>query len=91
MTTLDLSFAIPCHNEQDNLRALVAAVSGAADPLGLDYEIVITDDRSSDGSWELLKTLAREYPRLRAQRLEAQSGQSAASFAAIRAARGAWW
>jgi glycosyltransferase involved in cell wall biosynthesis len=88
MSAPEISFAIPCHNEEDNLRALVTAVTGEAARLGLDHEIVITDDCSTDGSWELLKALVREFPRLRAQRLEQQSGQSAASFASIRAARG---
>lgn len=83
-----ISFAIPCYNEKENLRALLAAVTGEAEGLDLDYEIVITDDRSTDGSWELLTSLVREYPRLRVQRLAANSGESAASFAAIKAARG---
>lgn len=83
-----ISFAIPCYNEKDNLPALLAAVTGEAERLSLDYEIVITDDRSTDGSWETLKSLVRDYPRLRAQRLESNSGESAASFAAIKASRG---
>lgn len=84
----EISFAVPCYNEKDNLPALLAAVTGEADRLSLDYEIVITDDCSTDGSWELLKSLVRDYPRLRAQRLESNSGESAASFAAIKATRG---
>lgn len=84
----EISFAIPCYNERDNLPALLAAVTGEAGRLGLDYEIVITDDASTDGSWDLLKTLVRDHPRLRALRLESNSGESAASFAAIKAARG---
>ena len=84
----EISFAIPCYNEKDSLPALLAAVAGEAGGLGLDYEIVITDDCSTDGSWELLKSLVRDYPRLRAQRLAANSGESAASFAAIKASRG---
>lgn len=84
-----LSFAIPCFNERDNLSALVEALEAEAERLGLDYEIVITDDASTDGSWELLRSLVRGHPRLRAQRLAERSGQSAASFASLRAARGA--
>ena len=88
MTAPQISFAIPCYNERDNLETLVATLTGEAGRLGLDYEIVITDDCSTDGSWELLGSLARRYPRLRAQRLAANSGESAASFAAMREARG---
>lgn len=88
MTTPEVSFAIPCHNEEPALPALLAALSAAAGRLALNYEIVITDDASTDGSWALLRSLAREYPRLRAQRFEKNAGESAASIAAIRAARG---
>lgn len=86
--TPEVSFAIPCYNEQPALPDLLAALSAEAGRLGLDYEIVITDDASTDGSWALLKSLAREYPRLSAQRFEKNAGESAASIAAIRAARG---
>ncbi|HYM30770.1 MAG TPA: glycosyltransferase family 2 protein [Candidatus Cybelea sp.] len=83
-----LSFAIPCHNELSNLPGLLQQLTAEADKLGRDYEIVIVDDCSTDGSWELLKQLAAQYPRLRALRLSRNSGESAASFTAMRAARG---
>ena len=41
---LDVSFVVPCHDEEGNLRALVAEIHRAVAPLGLAYEIVITDD-----------------------------------------------
>lgn len=85
-----LSFAIPCYNERDNLVPLVTSIEAEADRLEQDYEIVITDDCSTDDSWEILKSLAREHPHLRALQLERNSGESAASFAAMRAARGEW-
>ena len=85
-----LSVVVPCHNEEANLRQLVATLSEALAPLNLAYELIITDDRSTDGSWDLLKQMAANDPRLRAQRFEKNSGQSAALWAGIRAARGAW-
>lgn len=85
----ELSVVLPCHNEQDNLPPLLEAVRKALDPLQRSYEIIITDDRSSDGSWALLQKLATTEPRLRAQRFEKQCGQSAALWAGMKAARGA--
>jgi dolichol-phosphate mannosyltransferase len=85
-----LSVVVPCHNEEANLRRLVAALHEALKPLNLQYEIIITDDTSTDGSWALLKEMAGVDPRLRAQRFAKNSGQSAALWAGIRAARGAW-
>jgi glycosyltransferase involved in cell wall biosynthesis len=83
-----LSVVVPCHNEVENLRPLVAAIERAVDPLGLPYEIVITDDASTDGSWDVLAALAREDPRVRGQRFVENCGESAASWAGMQAARG---
>ena len=83
-----LSFVIPCHNEEGNLRPLTVAMATAAAAVRLSYEIVITDDRSTDGSWKLLKELAAADPRIRALRFAKNAGQSAAMFAAMKAARG---
>jgi glycosyltransferase involved in cell wall biosynthesis len=87
-TRPEISFVIPCYNEQDNLRALVAAVRAAADPLQLAYEIIVTDDCSTDQSWAILKELAAGDPRVRAQKFASNCGESAASFAGMKAARG---
>ncbi|HEV3393279.1 MAG TPA: glycosyltransferase family 2 protein [Chthoniobacterales bacterium] len=88
MTTPELSVVIPCHNEAENLRPLMAALHGAIDPLGLDYEVVITDDCSSDNSWRVLEELGASDPRLRAQRFGFNSGESAASWAGMQIACG---
>jgi len=83
-----LSLVIPCYNEQDNLRALLGAIRAAVEPLQLAYEVVITDDCSQDKSWEILKELAAADRRVRAQKLAVNCGESAASWAGMKAARG---
>ena len=87
-TQPELSLVIPCYNEQENLRPLLAAIRAAADPLPLAYEVVITDDCSRDKSWEILKEMAAEDRRVRAQKLAFNCGESAASWAGMKAARG---
>ena len=87
-STPTLSLVIPCYNEQDNLRPLIEAIRAAVDPLKLPYEIVITDDSSKDKSWEILKELAASDTRIRAQRFAFNCGESAASWAGLKAARG---
>jgi glycosyltransferase involved in cell wall biosynthesis len=84
----DLSFVVPCHNEQGNLRPLVEALRAAAEPLGRSWELILTDDRSTDASWTLIRELARTDPRIRGQRFARNCGQSAAMFAGLKAARG---
>src|SRR5215471_12118531 len=83
-----LSFVIPCHNEESNLRPLITAIRDAVVPLKTPYEIVVTDDRSTDNSWNVLKELAAVDPAVRAQRFAMNCGQSAALWAGMRAARG---
>jgi len=56
--------------------------------LKISYEIVITDDCSKDKSWEILKALAVEDPHIRVQKFAFNCGESAASFAGLKAARG---
>jgi dolichol-phosphate mannosyltransferase len=83
-----LSLVIPCYNEEGNLRALAAAIREAVEPLNLPYEVIITDDCSTDNSWNLLKELAAADPRIRVQRFAFNCGESAASWAGLQAARG---
>jgi len=88
MTAPELSVVVPCHNEAENLRPLLSAIHVAIDPLGLDFEVVITDDCSTDDSWRILQELAATDARVRAQRFKFNCGESAASWAGMQIARG---
>ena len=83
-----LSLVIPCYNEADNLRPLITAIRKAVAQLNLSYEIVVTDDCSRDGSWDILKELAADDARICVQRFASNCGESAASWAGLKAARG---
>jgi dolichol-phosphate mannosyltransferase len=83
-----LSLVIPCFNEEGNLKRLVSAIHEAAKPLEIGYEIIFTDDCSTDRSWDLLKELAAGDARIRLQRLAFNCGESAASWAGLKFARG---
>lgn len=84
----EISIVVPCHNERDNLRPLTDAIRAATDPSGRPYEILLVNDGSGDGSWELLQQLGAADPHISAINLAFQSGQSAAMWAGIKAARG---
>jgi dolichol-phosphate mannosyltransferase len=83
-----LSLVIPCYNEEKNLPELFKAIHQALDPLNVSYEIVVTDDCSRDSSWAVLKDFAARDPHVCAQRFAFNCGESAASFAGMRASRG---
>jgi len=55
---VDLSVVIPIKDERENLRPLDDRLRQALQPLGLNYEIVIVDDGSIDGSFAILEELA---------------------------------
>jgi dolichol-phosphate mannosyltransferase len=84
----EISFVIPCFNEEGNLRELIKAIRAVADPLKLSYEVIITDDCSTDKSWEILNEFGAADPRIRAQRLATNCGESAAQWAGLKTARG---
>jgi len=85
---VDLSIVVPCHNEEGNLPRLLEAIATACVPTGKSYEVVITDDCSTDGSWALLQKLVVQHPELVIQQLERNSGESAASWMGMRRSRG---
>ena len=87
----EISFIIPCYNEEGNLHELIKAIRDVADPLNLSYEILITDDCSKDHSWEILKEFAAADSRIRVQRLSFNSGESAAQWAGMKSARGKYF
>lgn len=84
----EISFVIPCYNEEGNLPELFKAIRAATDPLGLSYEIIVTDDCSRDKSWDILKEFAAGDQRIRPQRLSFNSGESAAQWAGMKSSRG---
>ncbi len=84
----EISIIAPCYNERDNLRTLADALRESLEPLGRAYEIILVDDGSRDGSWELLEELGRADNRIRALQFAVNCGQSVALWAGIQAARG---
>ena len=83
-----LSVLVPVYNVQPYLRECLASV---IEQLGGDtgVEILVLDDRSTDGSWTLLEELARHWPgRLQLLRHERNAGLSAARNTMIDAAQG---
>jgi dolichol-phosphate mannosyltransferase len=60
-----LSIVIPARNEAGSIEATLQALTAHLKPAGLEYEIVVVDDGSTDGTRLLIARLADENPRLR--------------------------
>src|SRR4051812_32507133 len=90
MNTATLSILIPLYNEEEFITELLNRVVAAPLPAGLDREIVIVDDGSTDDSAALAETFIAEHPksRIRLLRQLPNLGKGAAIRTAIQAATG---
>jgi dolichol-phosphate mannosyltransferase len=87
----ELSIVVPALNEAENVGPLVEEIDRSVRiSAGIDAELIVVDDGSTDGTDRRLMELAATRPWLRVLRRPAPQGQSAAMAAGIRAARGAY-
>lgn len=77
-----VSVVVPVFNEAENMEILQSELRAAL--TGLDYEIIFVDDGSID---DTAGKITNE-PEIRTLRFEKNSGQSAAMYAGVNAARG---
>lgn len=85
---MDLSIVVPIYNEEENVSALHARISAVLAGALLDYELILVDDGSVDGSFPLLKKIAAADPRVKVIRFRRNFGQTAAMAAGFDASSG---
>jgi dolichol-phosphate mannosyltransferase len=81
-----LSVVVPVYDERESLPELYRRVTAAL--TDVSFELVVVDDHSTDGSWDLLRELAGTDRRLRPLRLSRNFGHQIAITAGLDAARG---
>ena len=86
---LDISVVVPLYNEQESLPELMAWIDRVCRAERLSYEVIMVDDGSNDGSWEVVESLKKEYgDSLRAIHFMRNYGKSAALYCGFEAAQG---
>lgn len=75
---VELAVIIPTFNERDNLEAVLEALRRSLE--GINYEVIIVDDDSSDGTAAAARTIARTNPRVRVIQRIGRRGLSSASL-----------
>jgi len=83
-----LSVLVALYNEEEFIAPLLERVLEAPLPDGMEREIIVVDDGSSDGSAEIVAALAAQHPEIRLVRLERNRGKGAAIRTAIEHAHG---
>jgi dolichol-phosphate mannosyltransferase len=71
---VNLSVVIPAHNEAAVVEPTLRGLIGQLGPEEIDYEIVVVDDASSDGTADVVAAVSAEEPRVRCVRNEAPNG-----------------
>jgi dolichol-phosphate mannosyltransferase len=76
-----LSVVVPTFNERDNVTVLYRRLEATL--AGIRWEVVFVDDNSPDGTWEVVRGLARQDPRVRCIRRIGRRGLSGACIEGI--------
>jgi len=85
---VNFSIVVPIYNEEDNISELYRAITSALDGTDTNYEIIMVDDGSADGSFNALKQIAAQDHRVKVIRFRRNFGQTAAMSAGFDAAAG---
>jgi glycosyltransferase involved in cell wall biosynthesis len=79
-----LSIVVPCFNEEGCLAELRQRLGAAAlQAVGDDYELVLVNDGSSDGSWPIMQRMAADDPHVVAINLSRNHGHQLALTAGL--------
>jgi dolichol-phosphate mannosyltransferase len=83
------SLVIPTYNEGKNVQKIVQQLTQLLDSrIPGAYELIVVDDNSPDGTWELAQAMMPEYPQLRVMRRVEERGLSTAVIRGWQAAQG---
>lgn len=85
---MKLSVVIPCYNEEPVIDRLVLVLTEELGRIGDDYEVILVDDGSRDGTLGKLREAGSRDPRIRYFALSRNFGKEAAMLAGLSKARG---
>jgi glycosyltransferase involved in cell wall biosynthesis len=85
---MKLSVVIPLLHEEQHLTQTIDVIRDTLRPLAGDYELVLVDDGSTDGTWRKLCEAAAVHREVHAVRLSRNFGKELALCAGLERARG---
>src|SRR6201996_6814428 len=85
---MDISVVVPLYDEVESLPELTSWISQVMDANKFTYEIILVDDGSKDGSWEMIKKLRQHNHNIKGIKFRRNYGKSAALNVGFEAAQG---
>lgn len=74
-----ISVIIPTFNEEGNITELVHRLNSSLTKASINHELIVIDDHSFDGTWEILERLRKKYP----LNIEQKIGQKGKAFSLL--------
>lgn len=88
MTAPNISVVVPLYNEAESLPELLKWINQVMDDNNFTYEVILVDDGSNDGSWQVIEEIAKENTAVRGIKFRRNYGKSAALHCAFQASKG---
>lgn len=85
---MNISVVVPLYDEVESLPELTSWISRVMDDNNFTYEIILVDDGSKDGSWDMIIKLKENNPFIKAFKFRRNYGKSAALNIGFEAAKG---
>lgn len=85
---MQISVVIPLFNEAESLPELMAWIHRVMETNSYTYEVIMIDDGSDDGSWDVISKMREQYPTLKGIKFQRNYGKSAALNEGFKAAHG---
>ncbi len=80
---LSLTTILPTYNERENIPILIEGILAA---VRTPVQVLVVDDNSPDGTWQVVQEIAARDPRVRLLHRTTERGLTSAIWAGIRAA-----
>lgn len=85
---MQISVVVPLFNEQESLPELTAWIHRVLNAHQFSYEVILIDDGSRDGSWEMITELIQQNSTIKGIKFRRNYGKSAALSEGFRVAQG---
>ncbi len=79
---------LPCYNEEGHVVQEIERITAALDADGMAYELLVIDDKSTDGTLAAIRAVEQRFPRMRVHPLPRNGGSGTARRIGTREARG---